>query len=541
MASNRGPNAVSLPPSAVGAPPTSGAAASPYQRESDYYSNTQTRASSGAVGGSWGNAAAAPMGGGGGGGYGHHGHGHGHGHGHTTTPSIHITPHPSAPPPSSVPSTRADGSYERNLILELCPPSGLKAVPPPDKLAQFSKLVPSLNPDFVCPALLDCLEEGQPWIIRAKALCVMETTLYSGAQANGHNPYRDFFHACQEEILPMAGHPRAAISGPAKRVLAILGVDSGVVDTAVSHAHHHNHHQEANRSVAAAPNLLDFDDDTTNNSSGPTAAAPTSTSSAVEANGGGSLFGGMQLKASAANGEAQPASAAYEPSPAEPSLLDGFAGTSTASATPAASSQSIFRPNDPASTTASMFDQMTIKSTQEDKKTDSEDGGDIAAPAANGSAFGFINSTSSKDSSATGAASTSAAVPPPPPTAASFDPLKNFSPNSSKKTMTMSPEQMQAMAYQQMMMQQQQIQLQRMMMQQQGIVFTPGVVGAVPVVPVGAVPVMPGMPPMASGGGHHMAGLFKAPSSSSAGAHQAGKDDKKFDFVKDAMHTAGKK
>jgi hypothetical protein len=91
------------------------------------------------------------------------------------------------------------------------------------------------------------------------------------------------------------------------------------------------------------------------------------------------------------------------------------------------------------------------------------------------------------------------------------------------------------------MMQQQQIQLQRMMMQQQGMVFTPGVVGAVPVVPVGAVPVMPGMPPMASGGGHHMAGLFKAPSSSSAGAHQAGKDDKKFDFVKDAMHTAGKK
>ena len=101
---------------------------------------------------------------------------------------------------------------------------------------------------------------------------------------------------------------------------------------------------------------------------------------------------------------------------------------------------------------------------------------------------------------------------------------------------------MQAMAYQQMMMQQQQIQLQRMMMQQQGMVFTPGVVGAVPVMPVGAVPhVLPGMPPMAGGGGgHHMAGLFKAPSAS-AGAPQAGKDDKKFDFVKDAMHTAGKK
>jgi hypothetical protein len=106
---------------------------------------------------------------------------------------------------------------------------------------------------------------------------------------------------------------------------------------------------------------------------------------------------------------------------------------------------------------------------------------------------------------------------------------------------------MQAMAYQQMMMQQQQIHLQRMMMQQQGMVFPAGmpgvVVGGMPVMP-GVGGVLPGMPPMAAsvggGGGQSMAGLFKPPSGST-GAPQAKKDDRKFDFVKDAMHTAGKK
>jgi hypothetical protein len=441
------------------------------------------------------------------------------------------------------------------LILELCPPSGLKAVPPPDKLAHFSKLVPSLNPDFVCPALLDCLEEGQPWIIRAKALCVMETTLYGGAQSNGHNPYRDFFYACQEEILPMAGHPRAAISGPAKRVLALLGVDGGSV---VGGGGGGGSAGQPDGPVTAAPNLLDFDDEVP-------AASPVGPVNAVGLNGGvvvggggdDSLFGGMQLKSSATNGaNSEPTSGVtFGPgmqvkssaSAQAPSLLDDFAN----GANTEAPSQSIFRPHEMA-TTGSMFDQMTLRTTQEDKKTDSEDAGDFSVPHASavsgGSAFGFINSTSSKESSSAGAVATPfvselgslpASSAPAQPPAQSFDPLKSFSPNSSKKTMALSPEQMQAMAYQQMMMQQQQqIQLQRMMMmqQQQGMVFTPGVVGAMPVVPVGGV--MPGMPPMASGG-QHMASLFKQSAPSSA--PQAKKDDKKFDFVKDAMHTAGKK
>ena len=54
----------------------------------------------------------------------------------------------------------SDGSYEKNLIQELCPPGGRKAEPPSDKLAAFTQAIPSLNPDLVCPALLDALEDG---------------------------------------------------------------------------------------------------------------------------------------------------------------------------------------------------------------------------------------------------------------------------------------------------------------------------------------------------------------------------------------------
>lgn len=542
MASNRGPNAVQPPGSLGGA--TASTATSSYQRERDYYhqpnhhqsSPVPSRASVGGVGGSWGGAAAAPPPG-----------------QHHTTPSIHITPHPAASVPSATSHTTAnvpmDGSYERTLVLELCPPSGMKAVPPPDKLANFAKLVPSLNPDLVCPALLDCLEEGQPWIIRAKALCVMETALYGGTRADtGHNPYRDFFHACQEEIAPLVAHPRPAIAGPAKRVLALLGVP---VAEGGSFGNNHTDGPPGGGGGAAAPapNLLDFDDAPTDTAPHPNPPSqPPPPHSEVQAP---SLFGGMQVKSDSpavVNGGSAP-----PPASAPTSLLD--LGSPTPQAPPSAHSSDIFRTEangTATATTTGLFEQMTLKATphsatsHEDKKTDSEDAGDLmmggggagGAAAATGSSFGFINASASKDTGDAGGA-----PPPPAPTAASFDPLQNFSPTTAKKAMAMSPEQLQAMAYQQMMMQQQ-MQMQRMMMQaggQPGMVYPAMMAGATP----GMVPMPMGVvsPGATAGGmmgipGNHgptlMAGMFRPPP-------PAKKDDKKFDFVKDAMHTAGKK
>ena len=73
----------------------------------------------------------------------------------------------------------SDGQCERQLVvvMELCPPVGLKAEPPASKLQNFAQTISSLYTTLVCPALLDCLEEGQPWIICAKALWVMEACI----------------------------------------------------------------------------------------------------------------------------------------------------------------------------------------------------------------------------------------------------------------------------------------------------------------------------------------------------------------------------
>lgn len=127
------------------------------------------------------------------------------------------------PPMGNVGAAASDGTYEKNLIQDLCPPGGLKAEPPPDKLASFANAVSSLDPDLICPAILDCLEDGQPWMMKAKALCVMETAL-KAASTGPSNPYADFFHACLSEFEPLTSHPRQAVKDPARRLLQALGI-----------------------------------------------------------------------------------------------------------------------------------------------------------------------------------------------------------------------------------------------------------------------------------------------------------------------------
>merc|ERR1711865_1200605 len=122
-----------------------------------------------------------------------------------------------------------------------------------------------------------------------------------------------------------------------------------------------------------------------------------------------------------------------------------------------------------------------------------------------GSAFGFINATGSTGSStsekkADGSASTAKID--------SFDPLKNITPNSRKAMMQVSPEQMQAMVYQQMMMQQQ-----MQMAQMQMFMSMPG---------------------------HVMQNPAASKSTLAFMDQPQKKDDKSFDFVKDAMTTEKK-
>lgn len=210
---------------------------------------------------------------------------------------------------------KSDGTYEKNLITELCPPGGMKAEPPPNKLQSFAQSIPSLDPDLICPALLDALEDGQPWIIRAKALCVMEVSINVAEESfksgkTSNNAYADFFHACKDEIEPLALHSRSAVREPAKKVLKALGLEIPVkFSNEASTAPMAGFAAPAAAPLAApVTNLLDFDDAPnetppalptenppplpTENPPAPPATPAVSSCAGSSAN----LFGGMNVK-----------------------------------------------------------------------------------------------------------------------------------------------------------------------------------------------------------------------------------------------------
>eukprot|EP00980_Cylindrotheca_fusiformis_P021405 scaffold8259_cov143-Cylindrotheca_fusiformis.AAC.23 len=451
MKSNRGPEAVAPPPN--------------YQNDSAYYKSRdsgnayawaqKSGPSAGGVGGSWGSTAPSvasqarqPT-------YAEH---------HQATPSITV----SGGAPTNVSGNGgtavSDGSYEKQLVMELCPPGGMKAEPPPDKLNQFARSVSSLNPDLVCPVLLDCLEDGQPWIIRAKALCVMECCIRNGQKPGAaNNPYADFFHACGGEIAPLVSHARAAIRDPAKRVLGLLGI---AVSTGVASAPQPAQTASAAPPAAAppapVPNLLDFGDSPEPASAPPTTAPPTAPS--VDA--GSSLFGGLRVTDSQAPTTKAPPTSKPPAAPSSGNLLGDFmSGESSVSEGHSLFDEMQVKSNSAAakdvSQASSMFSNLAVKS--EGSKSDAP----AAAPA--GSAFDFMNQSASAEPKERNEANTmQPAASSMPASWGSFDPLNSeMTPNTAKQMMQISPQQMQAMAYRQLMMQQQMQMAQMMAMQQQ--------------------------------------------------------------------------
>jgi len=576
MASNRGPNAIGSTPtpnSFSAAVPVSAPAAPAManHQNSEYYKARNAQggpsfswAASGvgiggppvsppssappapplAVGGSWASAPVAPR-----------------PHATSVAARSRAAAHGHGSVASAVPITngttggaRPGGAYEANLIAELCPPGGMKAEPPADKLDEFARAIPSLNPDLVCPALLDALEEGNPWIMRAKALCVIETVLnVEAGQENGgasNNAYTDFFHECAGEIEPLRNHARASVKGPAKRVLMALGIDNGTIMNGAAAAF------AAPAAAVAAPvapplNLLDFDE--------PAAPVPVAASPAVVGSsapsGGGALFSGLNTKA-ATSAPQQPSAAAPVASP--PSVAqqqqqqqgDFFGGTAINS-TPVANSGSS---ND-------LFGNMTVKSANEQVKVELVTSNAASEPpssaaAAPGSAFGFMNATP-----------TSPVPPPPaqvtpaPPSPKSFDPLLSMgmmpgntnnitnntpisSPNPNNNNQMAQMQQMQ-MAYQQnmMMMQQKMQQLQMANYGRQG--SGGGGAGGVPPLPMpGAATTSSKQPIMGANYMRQVPGVSGDTLSSFSflGASDPKKkqDNHSFDFVMDAMKNEKK-
>jgi len=514
MASNRGPSAVGPPPN--------------YANDSAYYKSREAAASGNSY--SWAQASSGnAMSGGVGGSWGAVGSNNPNTHQATPSITVNTVPGMGAGVSGSAGTGVSDGSYEKQLVMELCPPGGMKPEPPLDKLSNFSRIVSSLNPDLICPVLLDCLEEGQPWIIRAKALCVMETCIKHGQKPGApSNGYTDFLHACNGEFAPLANHNRSAIRDPAKRVLNSLGVATPVGGAPIPPV------QNAVATPAAAPpapppapvaNLLDFGDAVTAPApAAPAPPPPQSTPSAPQANaGGGSLFGGLNMASAPA-----PVPVAAPPvapaAPAADSLLDLMSvGTTppTAPSTAPVDQKSAFGfmnagvsdPVPAASEATNMFGNLSLKGESETTASAPAVAASPKPTAPTGSAFGFINTTEAKDSAAP------AGVPSSSPTAASFDPLMNTTPNTQKKMMAVSPQQMQAMMYQQMMMQQQMQMAQMQMAMQQQLGSKNSAMSFMK---------MPG---------HVMQNPAASKSTFAFMDKPEKKEDKSFDFVKDAMKS----
>jgi hypothetical protein len=340
------------------------------------------------------------------------------------------------------------------------------------------------------------LEEGQPWIIRAKALCVMEVAIgVAEENSEGSNAYADFFHACRGEIEPLASHPRAAIKEPAKRVLRALGIESaGAASGGAKPAVFRPPNSTVAAPVAEAPNLLDFDEVPTEPAAiPPPAAAPPSQPLAD------SLFGGLTTKE-------QKAAPPGPPPPPPPST----AATVASALSPTGG--------------ADMFGDMTVKSTPTPAATAVD-----AAPVGSGSAFGFMNASPAAAETPARATATQSNATSPAAAAGSFDTLlglgANVSPSTQKPALT--PAQMQQLAYQQLMMQQQQQMQIAYAMQQQQM--------------AGGMPMQPSMQAMMMQQ-HQMGGSARSIMSNNAGAAASSpfsfidapskkKEDKQFDFA----------
>jgi len=120
-------------------------------------------------------------------------------------------------------------SVVTKLVLKLCGPTGPTAEPSMDKLEEFLLILPTLKHDEVCLALLDTLEDGNPWLMKAKALCIIETIILLEAEAvlegggGDDAPYFDFLRKCTGPVEQLASHNREKVHGPARRVLEALG------------------------------------------------------------------------------------------------------------------------------------------------------------------------------------------------------------------------------------------------------------------------------------------------------------------------------
>lgn len=116
----------------------------------------------------------------------------------------------------------ADGSYELSLIDSLCEASGLKAVPAPEKLAQFLIDASTLSVDTVGCCLLEKMNDDA-WQARAKALQVVAAM----AEKDACRVHKQWWAEDEETVADLRGlaleDPKVKVRSYAVQALQALG------------------------------------------------------------------------------------------------------------------------------------------------------------------------------------------------------------------------------------------------------------------------------------------------------------------------------
>lgn len=148
----------------------------------------------------------------------------------------------------------SDGLYERSLIQGLCEPSGLKPVPPEDKLKSFLLTVNTLSPDVVGSCLIDVLNSDS-WQSRVKGLIVIAKTVKA---SNSHMQWWKS-NAVEELSMLSTSDSKVAVRTQAVKTLSSMGIAAAApppVPGAASQISTDKYYGNA------TGNLIDDDDDT---------------------------------------------------------------------------------------------------------------------------------------------------------------------------------------------------------------------------------------------------------------------------------------
>jgi hypothetical protein len=220
-------------------------------------------------------------------------------------------------------SAASDGAYERTLIQSLTEPSGLKPVPPEDKLQSFMLSINTLSPEIIGQNLLDVLN-SDAWQSRVKALIVISKIVKAS------EPHKTWWSANAVEELSMlqTSDAKVAVRTQASKTLQALGIRSSAPPPVPSA-------NGGSPSASGGPNLLidDFDGSSIGQLSPMLSASTTPTHQTLGATHSGDLFTGLEIPGGKSSAPA-PAPAPVEALPASTASFD-FLSANLSSSMPA--------------------------------------------------------------------------------------------------------------------------------------------------------------------------------------------------------------